>query len=65
MNGQARSVSDAIGVVSQLLEAKVRRSRVCGCQPCKNEAQGYVDWVAAPPTPAPPQRQFPREAWWR
>jgi hypothetical protein len=58
---RSQVVSDAVDVVSRLIEGKVRRARICGCQPCKNEAQTFLDWLSDP-TPTTPQG---REAWWK
>jgi hypothetical protein len=56
----ARIVSDAVDVVSRLVEGKVRRARVCGCQPCKSEAQSFVDWLSTS-MPTVPEGK----AWWK
>ena len=55
MPAEERGLEDAIAVVSSLLEDKVRRARVCGYQPCKSDAQAFVEWLAAPaPSTAEP-----------
>jgi hypothetical protein len=54
-------VAEAIRVVSELLDLKVRRGRICGCASCKSDAQSFAEWLAGPPSPTPPLR----EAWWK
>ena len=61
MAEEALVVEQAVRVVSELLDGKSRRARICGCGSCKSEAQSFVDWLAGPPSPTPPLR----ETWWK
>jgi hypothetical protein len=62
MSPEVRAVTDAVGVFSAILEAKVRKARVCGCGACKSEAQAYTEWLSAEPAKATPPA---RETWWK
>jgi hypothetical protein len=61
MTEEPRIVGQAIQVVSDLLDGKTRRARICGCGSCKTEAQSFTDWLSGPPAPTPPVR----ESWWK